>query len=100
MSNHYHVVLFVNQPRAAERSINEEIRRWHQLFSANLLSQRYLRGDSMSRAACAVLDDCVTLWRGRLIDIVFFIAVQPVRKTRFDSLVARGRILCMIKNWI
>jgi len=75
MSNHYHAVLFVDQPRAAEWSVDEVIRRWHQLFSGNLLSQRYLRGESMSRAERTALDDCVTSWRGRLIDISWFMRV-------------------------
>jgi len=75
MSNHYHVVLFVDQPRAAEWSVDEVIRRWHLLFSGNLLSQRYLRGESMSRAERTVLDDYVTSWRGRLIDISWFMRV-------------------------
>ena len=75
MSNHYHVVLFVDQPRAAEWSVDEVIRRWHQLFSGNLLSQRYLRGDSLSRVERAALDDCVILWRERLIDISWFMRV-------------------------
>jgi len=75
MSNHYHVVLFVDQPRAVEWSVDEVIRRWHQLFSGNLLSQRYLRGDSLSRTERAALDDCVILWRERLIDISWFMRV-------------------------
>jgi len=75
MSNHYHLVLFVDQPRAAEWSVDEVIRRWHLLFSGNFLSQRYLRGESMSRAERDVLDDCVTSWRGRLIDISWFMRV-------------------------
>ncbi|MCF6325613.1 MAG: hypothetical protein L3J89_15070 [Gammaproteobacteria bacterium] len=29
MSNHYHVVLLVDQPRATEWSVDEVIRRWH-----------------------------------------------------------------------
>jgi len=72
MSNHYHVVLHIDQLLVSQWTTNEVIDQWHQLFSGNLLSQRYLRGESMSRAERATLDDCVTSWRGRLIDISWF----------------------------
>lgn len=50
MSNHYHVVLHVDVGLAHGWPADEVIERWHRLFASNLLSQRYCRGASLSRA--------------------------------------------------
>ena len=76
MSNHYHVVLHVDQVVALEWPIDGVIARWHQLFAGNLLSQRYMRGEALSRAERAVLDDCVACWRERLMSISWFMRVM------------------------
>ncbi len=57
MSNYYHVVLHVDQSLATEWSVNEVIEQWHQLFSGNLLSQRYQQGEKLSAAESAVLSE-------------------------------------------
>lgn len=44
MSNHYHVVLHINKTQALSWSQDEVIQAWHQLFSGNLLSKRYVKG--------------------------------------------------------
>ena len=75
MSNHYHVVLHVDARQAENWSDKQVVTRWHQLFSGNLLSQRYLRGETLSRAEQRQLDKDITLWRGRLIDISWFMRV-------------------------
>ena len=59
MSNHYHVVLHIDQSLASEWSANEVIEQWHQLFSGNLLSQRYQRGEKLSAAESTALSECV-----------------------------------------
>lgn len=42
MSNHYHVVQYVEWERAQSWSTEEVLQRWTQLFSGPLLVQRYL----------------------------------------------------------
>ena len=40
MSNHYHVVLFIDEEKAKQWSINEVIERWHRLHKGTLLTQQ------------------------------------------------------------
>jgi len=75
MSNHYHVVLYVDAQTATNWSRKEVIERWHQLFSGNLLSRRYLGGESLSKAEMAALDESVVKWRERLMSISWFMRV-------------------------
>ena len=72
MSNHYHVVLYINASQATNLSTQEVIERWHQLFKGNLLSQRYCRGDTLLKAEQVVLDGIIEVWRQRLQDISWF----------------------------
>jgi REP element-mobilizing transposase RayT len=75
MSNHYHVVLHVDRETAESWSLDEVIERWHRLFSGNLLSQRYLRGDALGKAEMNVLEKSVAQWRQRLVDISWYMRV-------------------------
>ena len=72
MSNHYHVVLYVDIAEAESWSQDEVITRWHQLFNGNLLSQRHARGEALSKVELNVLNKDVVLWRQRLIDTSWF----------------------------
>ena len=45
MSNHYHVVLFIDEEKAKQWSMKEVIERWHRLHKGTLLTQQYCRGD-------------------------------------------------------
>lgn len=75
MSNHYHVVLHVNQQTANNWHMDEVIQHWHQLFCGHALSQRYTRGESMSQAELATLQEITQIWRQRLMDISWFMRV-------------------------
>ena len=69
MSNHYHVILHIDKPLAESWDKNQIIQRWHQLFTGNALSQRYVQGESLGQAELKALDNDVTIWRDRLMDI-------------------------------
>jgi hypothetical protein len=69
MSNHTHVVLCVDKDLAENWSTEEVISRWHQLYQGTLLSQKYQRGDKLSKNECISLDETVTIYRQRLYDI-------------------------------
>jgi len=75
MSNHYHVILHIDQQVARDWTAHEVIEQWHQLFTGNLLSQRYVQGKKLGTAESAVLSDCVEEWRSRLMDISWFMRV-------------------------
>ena len=75
MSNHYHVVLHVDNQEADSWDTEEVIERWHQLFSGNVFSQRHSRGENLGKAEMKVLEKDVTQWRARLADISWYMRV-------------------------
>ncbi|MCU7838545.1 MAG: transposase [Candidatus Thiodiazotropha sp. (ex Troendleina suluensis)] len=72
MSNHVHLVLFVDEEVAAGWEALEVVERWHRLFSGSLLSQRFIAGDSLSIAERKALDKQIACWRTRLMKISWF----------------------------
>ncbi len=58
MSNHYHVVLYVDREAATAWSLDDVIEQSHQLFSGNLLSRRYQRGETFSASESSTLSVC------------------------------------------
>lgn len=75
MSNHYHVVLYVDAAQAESWSRKDVIERWHWLFNGTLFSQRHARGEALSKVELNVLDKDVASWRQRLMDISWFMRV-------------------------
>jgi len=69
MSNHTHVVVCVDKEMADSWSMKEVVRRWHQLYQGTLLSQKYQRGDALSKGEMISLEETVTIYRQRLYDI-------------------------------
>jgi len=72
MSNHYHIVLFIDKASADNWTNDEVIECWHSLFSGNILSQKYSRGETLTKAELNVLDEIVEKWRDRLKDISWY----------------------------
>ena len=76
LSNHTHTVLHVDRDAALSWSIDEVIKRWHQLTKGNPLSHRYLQAPSTFCAAeLDVVHNYVELWRKRLMDISWFMRI-------------------------
>ena len=71
MSNHYHLVLHINQAYADTFSNTEVIRRWCQVYK-NKLGLRYLAGEKLISAEETLLHSLVDKWRSRLTDISWF----------------------------
>src|SRR5687767_13745036 len=46
MSNHYHLVLFVDQLRAQQLTQREVVERWTQLFGTPLMVSRFMSGEA------------------------------------------------------
>ena len=72
MSNHTHIVLRVNQSKATSWTNHEVIERWHQLYAGNVLSQRFMAGQTLSAAEITQLNVFVQAWRERLFSISWF----------------------------
>ena len=75
MSNHYHVVLYVDAGSAKSWPDEEVVQRWHQVFKGNLLSQKYDRKEALSEPELARLKIYIEEWRKRLMDISWFMRV-------------------------
>ncbi|MCG8316638.1 MAG: transposase [Pseudomonadales bacterium] len=72
MSNHYHVVLRVDQDAAEQLTDDEVIQRWQRLFKGPLLVQRYQAGLLETDAEHVTVAEIVAVWRKRLTDISWF----------------------------
>ncbi|MGB5276978.1 MAG: transposase [Gammaproteobacteria bacterium] len=93
MSNHYHVVLYVDLQRGLDWSDAEVIERWHRLFRGSELSRRYSRGEALDRAGQHALAEHVTEWRERLVSISWFMRClnEPIARdaNREDNVTGR-----------
>ncbi len=74
MSNHYHLVLHVDQARSHSWSNKEVIRRWLKLYKGPLLIHRYMDGDTLLRAELEVVEAQIKVWRSRLSSISWYMA--------------------------
>jgi len=72
MSNHYHLVLHINQPQALAWSDDEVIEHWTTLFKAPLLIDRMKKGERQGKAEKKLVAELVQEWRSRLTDLGWF----------------------------
>jgi REP element-mobilizing transposase RayT len=72
MSNHTHVVLFIDDESAKSWSTEDVLSRWHQLFKGTLLTQQYCRGEPIAAYLLPSLIETVECYRARLMDISWF----------------------------
>ena len=71
MSNHYHLVLHVDQQRAKSWSRDEVVERWTQLFSRPILVDRWQQGvcGAIERE---IAEDIIERWRRQLYDVSWY----------------------------
>ncbi|MDO6462175.1 transposase [Granulosicoccaceae sp. 1_MG-2023] len=72
MSNHFHVVLYVDQAAAKSLTDADVVRRWHSLYQGSPLSRRFANGEALSAGERFYLDKSIRDWRSRLISISWF----------------------------
>jgi REP element-mobilizing transposase RayT len=93
MSNHYHVVLHIDQQRGLDWCDAEVIERWHRLFRGSELSRRLSQGDVLDQAEQHALSEQVTEWRRRLVSISWFMRClnEPIARdaNREDNVTGR-----------
>jgi len=77
MSNHFHIVLRVDQERVLSWDDAEVLRRWTQIFTGPEVVQRYLseHDDYLSETDLAKVQDWITIYRQRLFDISWFMRI-------------------------
>ncbi|SHO57715.1 transposase [Vibrio quintilis] len=66
MSNHYHLVVHINQEKAETLTDIEVIQRWEEIHHLPALITRYLRGILRSPAEIQACKKIILLWRQRL----------------------------------
>ena len=72
MSNHYHVVLFVDEAKAKQWHISEVLERWHRLHKGTLLTQQYCRGETLGKPLLDIVKATAEVYRKRLMKISWF----------------------------
>ena len=72
MSNHYHIVLRVDQAQAESWSALEVIEHWSEFFTLPVLISRFTKGECTISAELKVVDEIIEKWRVRLYDISWF----------------------------
>ena len=72
MSNHYHVVLFVDEAKAKQWHISEVLERWHRLHKGTLLTQQYCRGETLAKPLLDIVKATAEVYRKRLMKISWF----------------------------
>src|SRR6056297_2765675 len=72
MSNHFHLVLSVDQARALTWDEHEVARRWTKLFGGTPLVRSFAAGEKLSDAQLAAAKSKVDQYRKRLFDISWF----------------------------
>ena len=75
ISNHFHIVLHVNQPEARNLTDLEVVQRWYQLYKGSLITQKYERGDELLEVQLAIFEDMIKLWRDRLMIISWYMSI-------------------------
>ena len=74
MSNHYHIVVRVDNERSSELSTDEVVKRWTQLYKGPLLVHRYMsdRRSEMSEGELFMVEELAAVYRERLCNLSWF----------------------------
>ena len=98
MSNHYHLVLRVNQQQAKQWDSREVALRWMQLFKGHPLVDRYLSEAQTTQAETDKALELIETWRERLFELGWFmrclneyIAVQANKEENCKGRFWEGR---------
>jgi len=101
MSNHYHVVLFIDQAAQKKADAQEIVSRWHQLHQGNPISVKFLDGELLEPHETDALNLLIDVWRERLASISWYMRVINEKIARManieDNVTGRfweGRFKC------
>ena len=72
MSNHLHVVLYIDLDTVNNWSDREVVEQWHKLFNGTGLTQKFVKGEVIEECMVAQLKQLIATYRSRLSDISWF----------------------------
>lgn len=72
LSNHYHLILHIDEQRALEWDDLEVARRWTRLFTGPALVRAFIAGQELSQAQRGVVQNHLQDYRKRLCDLSWF----------------------------
>lgn len=72
MSNHFHLVLFVDTQRADDWTLDEVLDRWLSLYQGPVIAHKYRSGASLTELEQQALSLLVEVWRTRLGDLSWY----------------------------
>ncbi|MGI3018499.1 transposase, partial [Shewanella algae] len=74
--------LRVDLKTATEWTLEQVLQRWHLLYGGTLLSQRFLRGETLSDIEYLTLQQTTEVYRQRLMDISWFMRTlnEPIAR--------------------
>ena len=72
MSNHFHLVLYVDVKQASEWTRDEVIDRWMGLYNEPLVVKKYKAGELLGTMELEALELLVQVWRNRLTDLSWY----------------------------
>jgi hypothetical protein len=88
VSNHYHLVLYINKKEIDGLTDLEVIERWRKLYNGPEIIQRYLRGGVLSPSHHLLIKQTLEQWRERLTDISWYMRCLDefiARKANFED---------------
>lgn len=82
MSNHYHLVLYINQNKSLRWTEREVCERWHQLFRGTVLTRKFLQDEPLDAAEQTAVTAKLVEWRSQLSSISWFMRVlnEPIAR--------------------
>ncbi|MCO7191381.1 MULTISPECIES: transposase [unclassified Pseudoalteromonas] len=75
MSNHTHIVLYVDDKKAKRLSDKAIVIRWHKLFKGNWLTHKFIEGSELNHSELIMLNGIIEQYRERLASISWFMRV-------------------------
>jgi len=72
MSNHLHVVVKVDADKVKHWSDKDVLVQWHKGFKGTLLTKKFVEGEDLNEFELNTVNDCITQYRQRLVDISWF----------------------------
>ncbi|KZN50366.1 hypothetical protein N474_24485, partial [Pseudoalteromonas luteoviolacea CPMOR-2] len=72
MSNHTHIVLYVDDKKAKRLTDKAIIIRWHKQFKGTWLTHKFINGEPLTNSERCLLSELIDKYRTRLADISWF----------------------------